>query len=293
MNLQRFVIGGSLALAVSVASIAQDKRPVTFEDILAHKTVGSAVIAPNGESVLYTVTAWEEQDEGGKMASVSHVWRVSAGGGDAVQLTYGDKGERAPRWSPDGRYISFVAARGEGEDVKPQLWLMHTAGGEARELTETKEGVLEYAWSPDSATIAFVTKDGLSDDDAAKKKRRDDPDVYEGDLRFAPRVDDRRGHARSNPAHARYRLHRARPAELVARWRAPRVHGRADTLASRSPRRHLRARSLADDSVTKIAGERGSEGSPVWSPDGQSNRVHRDAERQRAATGWHARDRAR
>ena len=269
MNLQRSAAGSLLALAISVASMAQDKRPVTFDDILGLKTVSSAVIAPDGSSVLYTVTAWEEEDDTGKMASVSHVWRVSASGGDAAQLTRGKKGERLPRFSPDGRTISFIAARGEGEDVKPQLWLMHAAGGEARQLTETKEGVLEYAWAPDSTSIAFVTKDGLSDDDESKKKRRDDPEVYEGDVRLhhvwtvAVDTGEASQHTRGTTFTVRGRPSWSPDGTRIAFSAAP-------TLWLRDRRDDVYVVDLADDSVVKIAGERGSEGSPVWSPDGKS-----------------------
>ena len=178
------VSAGVFLLVFSPLVSAEDKRPVTFEDILALKTVGAPRISPDGQSVVYTVTAWEEGDEDGEMNSVSHVWRVGVDDGVATQLTYGKKGERSPRWSPDGRFISFLATRGEEEDARNQMWLMRAAGGEAAELTKAKEGVVEYAWSRDSAHIAFIAKDALSDEDDAKKKRREDPLVYEDDPRM-------------------------------------------------------------------------------------------------------------
>ena len=49
---------------------AEDKRPVTFEDILALKTVGGPRISPDGQSVVYTVTAWEALEEDHETAKI-------------------------------------------------------------------------------------------------------------------------------------------------------------------------------------------------------------------------------
>ena len=140
MNLRNAAVSAGVFLLVfSPLVSAEDKRPVTFEDILSLKTVGAPRISPDGQSVVYTVTAWEEGDEDGqdkKMSSVSHVWRVGVDDGVTTQLTYGKKGERSPRWSPDGRFISFLATRGEEEDARNQIWLMRAAGGEGDRVDE-------------------------------------------------------------------------------------------------------------------------------------------------------------
>ena len=66
MNLRSSAVpAGVFLLAFSHLVSAQDKRQVTFEDILSLKTVGAPRISPDGQSVVYTVTAWEAAGEDG------------------------------------------------------------------------------------------------------------------------------------------------------------------------------------------------------------------------------------
>ena len=58
-------------------------------------------------------------------------------------------------------------------------------GGEAEKLTDGKEGVTGFSWSPDGRRIAFLSVDSLPKNSEAARKRRDDPQVYEGDFRLS------------------------------------------------------------------------------------------------------------
>ena len=75
-----------------------------------------------------------------------------------VQLTAAKDSEDTPRWSPDGRYLAFLSARG-GEDEPAQLWLMDRGGGEAQVVTAFKGDVVDYDWSPDGKRIALIVTD--------------------------------------------------------------------------------------------------------------------------------------
>ena len=81
--------------------------------------------------------------------STSHIWMVGFDGKDDRQITFSQDGESSPRWSPDGKYLSFTSSR-PGKAKGSQIWLLDRNGGEAFQLTEFKGRLQSYEWSPDS-----------------------------------------------------------------------------------------------------------------------------------------------
>ena len=131
------------------AGSAQTRRPATFDDVMKVKAVGSPTLSPDGATVLYTVRQWEppSDKEKERLEARTRIWRVRSDGSEpARQITFGERGDTQPQWSPDGRFISFLSARGpaaNGEEggPKPQVHVMRADGGEAQKLTDAKEGV--------------------------------------------------------------------------------------------------------------------------------------------------------
>ena len=154
----------SLAVAVLVFTAtslsAQTKRSATFDDVLNVKAIQGAAISPDGKQVVYGVRQWvPEQD---KMESRTHIWKVATDGNSpARQISFGEKGDNGAQFSPDGKFISFLSARG-GAEAKTQLYLMPIDGGEAWKLTDAKESINSYSWSPDSTAIAFTCLPAIS-----------------------------------------------------------------------------------------------------------------------------------
>jgi dipeptidyl aminopeptidase/acylaminoacyl peptidase len=90
------------------------------------KAISGPQLSPDGMQALFTVA--DSTADGAK----SHVWVVSTSGSDkARQLTFSPpadkRGERNPRWSPDGAAIFFLAHRGE----HTELFRLDLRGGEA------------------------------------------------------------------------------------------------------------------------------------------------------------------
>jgi dipeptidyl aminopeptidase/acylaminoacyl peptidase len=134
------------------------KRPLGLDDVARLRTVSDPQVSPDGKWVAYVVGTLDAE----KDKRDSDLWMVSWDGTQQVRLTSSpESSERAPRWSPDGRYLAFLASRGDEEEKKKgaQVWLLDRAGGEAQKLTDVKGGVSDYEWSPDGTRLCLVVSD--------------------------------------------------------------------------------------------------------------------------------------
>ena len=121
------------------------------KDIARLVAVGSPTLSPDGRTAVVAVSHPDLAEN----EYVSSLWIVPTDGdGPPRRLTYGRR-DTAPRYSPDGRWIAFLRAEGEG---KPQLHVLPVDGGDARRLTDLRLGAGAPAWSPDSLRIAFSAR---------------------------------------------------------------------------------------------------------------------------------------
>ena len=138
------------ALLVPATGAAQARRPLSVDDIYNLKEVRDPQRSPDGRWVAYTVTrAMKDRDK-----DDTDIWMVSWDGQQHVQVTSTPERESAPRWSPDGKYLSFLSSRQGAKGG--QVWVMNRAGGEAVKVTDVKGGVSDYSWSPDGARLVLV-----------------------------------------------------------------------------------------------------------------------------------------
>jgi dipeptidyl aminopeptidase/acylaminoacyl peptidase len=263
--MRKTLIVVAACLGSTAIEATQSKRPATFDDVLHIKTVQAATVSPDGSQVIYLVRQWEPDQE--RMEARSRVWRVSTRGDvPARQITNGERGDSQPQWSPDGRHISFVSARG-GADAKAQIYLMLADGGEAWKLTDAKEGVSSYSWAPDGTRIAYVTTDPRSAEEEANVKKRDDERVFEGDFRYqhAWVIDINSKQATRITEGSTYTLQGA-PSWSPDGTRF--VFGAAATPMLRDNRRDIYVADLRSRQIEKISPNFGSDAAPRWSPDG-------------------------
>jgi dipeptidyl aminopeptidase/acylaminoacyl peptidase len=88
------------------------------------------------------------------------LFTVRPADGAVTQLTHDDVDHAAPAWSPDGRRLAFVRARGGVDDYNLfDLWISDAAGGSARQVSSDIGRVVAPAWSPDGAWIACFGHD--------------------------------------------------------------------------------------------------------------------------------------
>ena len=144
--------------SVDSAEAQNDQRPITIDDYFELKSVGSPVISPDNRWIAYTVNR-TDYDEG---SSETRIWAVSVNGEETLPMTAKGYSASNPQWSPDGKYLSFTASR--GDDSKTQVWVLDRRGGEAQQLTDIEQGVSGYEWSPDGSRLLLMIQDKLENE---------------------------------------------------------------------------------------------------------------------------------
>ncbi|MGZ7042409.1 MAG: DPP IV N-terminal domain-containing protein, partial [Thermoanaerobaculia bacterium] len=172
--MRRLILAAVLLFALSSIAQPPGARVLTVDDFASIRDVGDPQLSPDGAWVLYSVKQPDLSDD----KNHTHIWMSSWDGRETVQLTFSKQSESTPRWSPNGKYISFVSSRGDDDEID-QLWIMNRQGGEAEKITSFEGSVNDYDWAPDSKRIAIVASDRdpltppkSATDDKDKKKTK-------------------------------------------------------------------------------------------------------------------------
>lgn len=173
---------------------AQDeKKPLAIDDILKLKTVREVEISPDGKWVAYTLS----ENDLKKDKVLKRVYIIPFSGGDAIPISGKDYSASQPRWSPDNKYLSFLASK--SDDEKTQVWTSNRLGGDAEVLSKIPQGVEAHEWSPVGNKLMLVLTDPKPEELTVDKK---------DDKKAKPFVIDRRQFKQDNVGYLdRYRKH--------------------------------------------------------------------------------------
>jgi dipeptidyl aminopeptidase/acylaminoacyl peptidase len=154
----RFLI---VVLIIAPSAIAQQKHPITVEDMWKVARVSDPQVSPDGKTIAYVVTKYNMDENKG--ASGIYLVSIDGKGKDVKSYAFntGMKSSSDPVWSPDGKEIAFVADDTNGTS---QVYIEEANGGRLDSLSGTPKKITSIAlgasgllWSPDGAHIAFVS----------------------------------------------------------------------------------------------------------------------------------------
>jgi len=152
-----------ILILCSTILFAQKNASVSFEKWISLKGVFSPLISPDGRTIVYAVgsTDWANNSYDNEL------W-MSRDSEASVQLTRTNKNSSSgARFTPDSRFVSFLADRGE----KTQLFIISVFGGEAMQVTKDEDGINGYEWHPDGSKIVYVKAEQDSKKDKTLKER--------------------------------------------------------------------------------------------------------------------------
>jgi dipeptidyl aminopeptidase/acylaminoacyl peptidase len=168
MRVTRVIVFGWILAVVSAAvpAAAQERRPMTAEDLWAFRRVSDPQVSPDGGRIVFVVTEYDVEANAGN----ADLYVVDAAGGAPRRLTRAEGSDVHPRWSPDGRSLYFLAAR-DGVEA-PQVCRLPLEGGDPEVLTDYPAGVGGFVLSPDGRRLAITTEVYPDCDDLACTRRR-------------------------------------------------------------------------------------------------------------------------
>ena len=127
----------------------EQKRAMTFLDIIQMRDIGDTDISPDGKWFIYTLTV----PDWGKNKRFKDIYITPLSGGKTKQMTFTKyKNENSPKWYKDSSFFAFLSNR---SDNKNQIFFMRPDGGEAWQVTDDKNGVTSYKWSRDGKYLAY------------------------------------------------------------------------------------------------------------------------------------------
>jgi len=140
----------ALATAGAVSAQVADGPSKTFgaRDLFGLQMATDPQMRPDGGAVAYVRAANDIMTDRAQRS----IWLVDTATGVQTPLVADEATNLAPRWSPDGSRLAYVAAGPDGA----QIYVRWMATGRSAKVATLEQAPNDIAWSPDGKTLAFT-----------------------------------------------------------------------------------------------------------------------------------------
>lgn len=181
MLTRRSALTAALLVTASIATQAQ-ARPMTAEDVAKLESVGTIAVSPDGSRIAYTTASLPDVTDGKENGGTQQQLKLAYAPMNARDFLPADMNVSGVAFSPDGRTISFVWAKGDEDRA---VWGIPVDGGAQRKLAAVKDAnVRSHAWSPDGSTIWMLASSAKDEARDKQAKAGFNSVVYEEEARL-------------------------------------------------------------------------------------------------------------
>lgn len=128
-----------IMLSLSLSGVVYPE-PFSAETLVRLDRVGSPVLSPDGQWVVYSVRETDMAADKGR----TDLWLTSLKDNKSRRLTSHEANDSSPVWSPNSTEVWFLSARSE----QRQVWAIDISGGEARQVTQLPLDIGTFKLSP-------------------------------------------------------------------------------------------------------------------------------------------------
>ncbi len=177
-----FIAGAAALALLATPAGAQDTPGLTVQDVARTRSVGSALISPDGKLIAYTLNVPRDittEDDGPQWTEL----HLIGSDGSSRAFVSGQVNVGGVQWAGDSTRISFLTKR--EKDEAGALYVIDVTGGEAQKVFEFDGGIGSYTWRPGGMEIAFISAGPEPEERKKQKEKGFSQEIYEED-RLAP-----------------------------------------------------------------------------------------------------------